>query len=938
MDTNFKENKLNLVAKASLDAINWLEKVQDNKIKAQSNDLEVDLARLYINSRAAFDVLPTMTTIGIFGASQVGKSYLVSTLATHGGGKEIETYWDGKKVNFITDINPSGHGNEATGLVTRFTYSDYKTPKGFPVLIKVFTEIEIVKILVNSYFLDIDFNSEYQSEHDAIFKDSKRLLEELSKLDAPKYQLTDDEKNYVTGADLVDLASYVQSHAKGVLADCDFSPKSDFWTIARKKIEKLNFQGRFAFYSLLWHHMPAFDNLFNVIATQTQKFKGKTKLYAPINAFMNLDNGGAKATKVHNIVDIESLKQLFDLENDYIKVSLDEEGTDITKIPFANLAFSTIEITFKLEKTESKGNFDILDFPGARSRKLEDLNVWNKADSLGNQGGSKDATEFIRRGKVGFLIERYIERREIDVLLFCEKVSGQSDVPEVNTYITNWVNQNIGRTPKERSGKKKSLVGAFTRFDACITAEKNNLSSSSSIHKTLEVALEHYNSEWMNDWADNEPFNQFFCVRKPNIPESDNLYEVKHLDNKQCEEIKLKDDEDTKRLIDDYKNQIIIKQDYLKHLYEFSKYADKKEIPTLSEVLRPNDGGVSYLSNFLVNEFDDFTDNKVDTLGKITILCNNLRSKTRLGAFANEAGNAASKENRKEAVSHLKELIQVNNLTGIISKLREFLELDLDEAISDYRANRSDGISNNAHRFAQALTKMWKSNLERLSSFDGDSFKVLAYDLEHAYDEKRINEYKAFSDEKLKNDYSFFIDENGDVIENFAVLKIKLNELLKFFTSEMIKSYKVLGVEQAIINKLEPYEKDITTKENLSLGQANRAIRIISDFNTYLTLGDTQGNKVERCFNTLKDNTENAKDRALFQEFSVPEEGENLPRITQDIVDCAVSHFNNDYFSVLVDLIVNRNQSVGSEYNLTKEENDEICDILKSFDDNLLSK
>ena len=46
MDTNFKENKLNLVAKASLDAINWLEKVQDNKIKAQSNDLEVDLARL----------------------------------------------------------------------------------------------------------------------------------------------------------------------------------------------------------------------------------------------------------------------------------------------------------------------------------------------------------------------------------------------------------------------------------------------------------------------------------------------------------------------------------------------------------------------------------------------------------------------------------------------------------------------------------------------------------------------------------------------------------------------------------------------------------------------------------------------------------------------------------------------------------------------------
>jgi hypothetical protein len=58
-------------------------------------------------------------TIGFFGLSQAGKSYLISALAAGENGK-LGTVLGGHQLNFLTHINPVG-GKEATGLVTRFS-------------------------------------------------------------------------------------------------------------------------------------------------------------------------------------------------------------------------------------------------------------------------------------------------------------------------------------------------------------------------------------------------------------------------------------------------------------------------------------------------------------------------------------------------------------------------------------------------------------------------------------------------------------------------------------------------------------------------------------------------------------------------------------------------------------------------------------------------
>lgn len=54
-------------------------------------------------------------------------------------------------------MNPPGGGGEATGLVTRFSHTSRPCQNAsYPVELKLFSEIEIAKILCNTWFDDFD--------------------------------------------------------------------------------------------------------------------------------------------------------------------------------------------------------------------------------------------------------------------------------------------------------------------------------------------------------------------------------------------------------------------------------------------------------------------------------------------------------------------------------------------------------------------------------------------------------------------------------------------------------------------------------------------------------------------------------------------------------------------------------------------------------------
>ena len=133
-------------------AIEWVGEVTGNssRLKSEEKNLVPTIRRMRNLARRLGQAASRPMSIGFFGLSQAGKSYLISTLAAGENG-ELETLLDGERLNFIDDVNPPGLGKEATGLVTRFTRHQVQSPKGFPIQLTLFSESDLIKILGNTF-------------------------------------------------------------------------------------------------------------------------------------------------------------------------------------------------------------------------------------------------------------------------------------------------------------------------------------------------------------------------------------------------------------------------------------------------------------------------------------------------------------------------------------------------------------------------------------------------------------------------------------------------------------------------------------------------------------------------------------------------------------------------------------------------------------------
>ena len=103
-------------------ALDWIEQTRPTapSLDGQADDLSYDLHRVR-NEAANHERAATRPmTLGFFGISQAGKSYLILSLAA-GQNERLETLMGGRRVDFLKHVNPAGVGKEATGLVTRFS-------------------------------------------------------------------------------------------------------------------------------------------------------------------------------------------------------------------------------------------------------------------------------------------------------------------------------------------------------------------------------------------------------------------------------------------------------------------------------------------------------------------------------------------------------------------------------------------------------------------------------------------------------------------------------------------------------------------------------------------------------------------------------------------------------------------------------------------------
>jgi hypothetical protein len=558
-------------------AIEWISRVRGN---ARSVDSEADaliylLRRVRNQAKSLGAAAGLPSTVGFFGLSQAGKSYLISALAAGGDGK-LETVVDGQRLDFINHINPPGGGKEATGLVTRFSFRAKQGPIGFPLELKLFEEIELVKIFANSYFNDFNF----EKIGDPI--DATAAKRKLTELDARKRA---QKVPGITEDDMVSLWDYLKEsfgNSIGPLAP-EFLPR------AVNLAPYLSVEDRAQLFGCLWGQADALTQAFLSLALTLAQLGQPNRVFAPIEALVRKTEGGvlSQADSIMNVDMLQRLGRAQDLPINVLPI-IDGNAQAPQRVTMAQLAALTAELTFPLVNQPHQKIFegvDLLDFPGYRGRlgldSLTDISAAQGKDQVGNP-----IAQLLLRGKVAYLFERYTESQEMNVLVVCTASHKQSDVTEVGPVLSKWIDKTQGKTAEERARRDPGLIWAVTMFDIKIndslTKDEDMLHTvwNNLVQMTM---LERFGSfAWMQDWAKGVEFNNTFLVRKPRSP-------VSFLDVEGGQE---------RSITQTVESQLSLMQKTFIHAPLITTHV-REPAQAWSAMMTLNDGGVDRLSQYL---------------------------------------------------------------------------------------------------------------------------------------------------------------------------------------------------------------------------------------------------------------------------------------------------------------------------------------------------
>lgn len=533
-------------------AINWVNDPQNQKTVGLERKAVDRRLRTLVTELTKLDrSLDRPMSVSVFGASQAGKSYFSSLISQPRDGRPFMVRFAGQEdTDYKDKINPPG-GGESTGVVTRFSIRSVDSPPGFPVCVRLLSEIEVVKMLGNSYFLDSDpkVMPQLQPEQTAA------LLAELRSRAGSEVP----SDNRLTAEDIWDLQDYFDSTFEGMR---HLEALKGLWDEAVTLAPRLNIEDRGRLFELIWWGVPQFTEMYRELTGCL------AKLGFPADAFCTMD---ALVPRDESIIDALALKVGMELDDKPLLNIRSFHGNPV-ELPraFVTALIAELHITMSEMPWPIFEHTDLLDFPGARTRKRDNL-VENFKDPTKRQRG-----ESILRGKVAYLFERYVAEQELTSMILCIGDSNQevSDLPEM---IANWVGVSHGASAAERVGKSVVLFLVLTKFDRTFEGKSARDDFGEQFKMRLESSIKEFvaRREWVDNWTPGETFRNCFWLRDPK-------YGIELLirrdDGREIELLPTKDQ--------------ALKQ-YLK-VPAVQRYFQDPE-RAFEEVLRFNDGGITYL-------------------------------------------------------------------------------------------------------------------------------------------------------------------------------------------------------------------------------------------------------------------------------------------------------------------------------------------------------
>lgn len=492
-------------------AIEWVEAVRVNSkgLNREADSLVHALRQVRNKSRNLARAARTPMTVGFFGESQAGKSYLISALGAGKNGK-FETVYGGQRVNFIDHINPPGNGKEATGLVTRFTNQARKPEDdAFPVEVRLLAEVDLAKILSNAWFNDFDQNQvDYHLDETRV----TQMLGRYAGRDKSPIQ------GGVEADDVVSLWDYVKTSFEKALRPLE----NGYWHQAMRLAPHLSPDERAQLFSVLWGELPELTQLYADIATSLRKLKNAPTAFLPLSALTS-DVGGRLEYGQDSIMSVDVLVRQTQDRTLAVRPEVDGKLVAPVEVRVSHLAALTVELVFPSiddKQVASIQSVDLLDFPGYRGR--------YKARSLNDISADENpVAQLFLRGKVAFLFENYTDTQAMNGLVLC--THAQSNVSDIANVLERWVDRTQGETSAERGRRACGLFWAITKFDIRLQSmlrldgdSQIDQDCYGMIQSNIEERYGHlgFMRAWSESSGQGKAFDNVFLVRKPFIESS----------------------------------------------------------------------------------------------------------------------------------------------------------------------------------------------------------------------------------------------------------------------------------------------------------------------------------------------------------------------------------------------------------------------------------
>ena len=552
------------LAEASEKAQAWINRNED-RVRAcgkSKDDVLASLRRQARLFRKLGRAAERKMCAGVFGPSQAGKSYLLSSLARDEN-REVRCAFNGQNYDFLKDLNPGG-SKESTGLVTRFTMTPpADIPADYPVHVRLLSETELVKIFANTYFCDCDHKEKVDKS--AIQTQVSALKDRMG---SPCRHITLDV--------MEDLREYVTNSFGGMSRAAALDEV--YWHDAIEMAPRLSLDDRVKLFGIIWDGIDEFNDMFQSLAEDLAKLDNDEEAFCAMDALV---------PREASIIDVETLGKTdfseFHTGNTVRMRSRSGKSADIArKNATAIIAELTLVMTHK--PADYFDHTDLLDFPGYKAR----LECTDIRDYLRKGKEDSAVEQFFRRGKVAYLFQRYNAERELTSLLLC--VATSDNTPGLPGAVEEWIMATHGKNPEDRIHVKNALFYILTKSDHHFEVKGGAKFETRWDDVLKGMFLGHFaaaysqQTRWVEEWTPGQSFNNLFMLRNINI-KWDSMMDY-GADGK---ETRVRSEKE------DYRNELR-KAFCESHLVR--KHVSSPET-AFDEVMKLNDGGIEHIKRCL---------------------------------------------------------------------------------------------------------------------------------------------------------------------------------------------------------------------------------------------------------------------------------------------------------------------------------------------------